>query len=1096
MMEPTVKASSARVRMGSFELDLRSGELRSLASDGAANKAVLREQPFQVLRMLVEREGKIVTRSEIKKRLWPNDTIVDHDHIINVAIGVLRRALGDSAGSPRYIETLARRGYRLLPPVEWLDSNAPAAEVAVTPETSPLADWTGKRVCQYRVLEVLGGGGMGMVYKAEDLKLGRRAALKFLPEELAGDPIALQRLEREAQTASALNHPNICTIYDIEDDQGQPFIAMELLEGETLQQHLAASAPNPIPVLSLIDIAKQICLGLEAAHGKDIVHRDIKPANIFLTKQGQVKLLDFGVAKLVASQAVADVDVVANGGKGFLPSFQPNLTRTGATVGTTGYMSPEQIRKEELDGRSDLFSLGMVLYEMATGHRAFPGESAVVVQEAILTKTPPPVETLNPEMPGSLATVIRKALEKDRSQRYQTASAMRHDVERVRGTLLQPDGRRMSRWVPAAAATLVIACAFVWLSARRATGVTLRADDTIVIAHLTNTTGDRVFDEALYTALRIALEQTPYLNVLADYKVRDTLTGIGLDSGAPITPDVALQVCRRTGSRIVVAPAIADAGNRLGLELRAIDCRSGSTISQIRSEAASRDGVVAALGSAALQLRREIGEPESSLASYNASLQDATSSSPDALELLTLGYRRQLAGSSREAIPFYQRAVQVDPTFALAQAALGAACANVYETALAAAAGLKAFEQRGRMTAPARFSVESTYYRDVTGDWEQSCDVVSQWVQAFPHDVVARSNFSQCLSVLGQQDRALGEAREAARLLPAAHTYAACVNYSLLADRLDDAQTTIDEAIRRGFDSAYLRDLRVRLAFLRKDDLAMQQQWTWGIGRADGPQLFSGKALVEAYHGQFGAAHRSADTATGLAAKVGYAAGYNSLDVAWMSLMRIDVGLPLESSPAVDPKQTLPSRLVGTLSFARAGRHKEAMEAAEGLRRDYPSNTVVQKYGLPLINATIRLRSSDAAGAIAVLEPVRKYDLTLTPFPALYPSYLRGLAFLQTGDNAAAATEFQKILAHPGLVGRLVIGALARLQLARAQRAMGQASAARDSYEAFLALWQNADTDVPLYREAKAEYNALRRIPRTPADPGTSSAILARKTHL
>ena len=365
---------------------------------------------------------------------------------------------------------------------------------------------------------------MGMVYKAEDLKLGRRAALKFLPEELAGDPIALQRLEREAQTASALNHPNICTIYDIEDYLGQPFIAMELLEGETLQQHLAASAPNAIPVLSLIDIATQVCLGLEAAHGKDIVHRDIKPANIFLTKQGPVKLLDFGIAKLVANEAVAEEMSSRMEQEAVLPSLQPNLTRTGATVGTTGYMSPEQIRKEELDGRSDLFSLGMVLYEMATGHRAFTGETEVVVQEAILTKTPPPVETLNREMPASLATVIRKALEKDRSQRYQTATAMRHDLERVRATLLRSNRRRMSRWVPAAAAMLAIAGALTWLSARRATSMTLSADDTIVIAHLTNTTGDRVFDEALYTALRIALEQTPYLNVLADNKVHETLS--------------------------------------------------------------------------------------------------------------------------------------------------------------------------------------------------------------------------------------------------------------------------------------------------------------------------------------------------------------------------------------------------------------------------------------------------------------------------------------------------------------------------------------------------------------------------------------------
>jgi tetratricopeptide (TPR) repeat protein len=392
---------------------------------------------------------------------------------------------------------------------------------------------------------------------------------------------------------------------------------------------------------------------------------------------------------------------------------------------------------------------------------------------------------------------------------------------------------------------------------------------------------------------------------------------------------------------------------------------------------------------------------------------------------------------------------------------------------LAATAGLKAFEQRGRLTTPARFNVESTYRRDVIGDWEQSCEVIAQWVQAFPHDLIARNNFSLCLSVLGQPDRALGEAREAARLLPAAHTYYVWVLRSLHADRLDEAQTTMDEAMRRGFDSPQLRDLRVGVAFLRKDGVALQQLWTWGLGRGDGPLLFS-KARVEAYHGQFGAAHRSVDTATTLVAKAEhYLADYHALLVA---LMGIDVGLPLAPFPAIDPKQPLRSRLLGTLLLARTGRREEALAAADGLSHDHPSNTIVQKYGLPVIDAAVRLRSSDAAGAVAVLEPVRKHDLANTEvFPALYPSYLRGLAYLQTGDNAAAATEFQKILAHPGLVGREVIGALARLQLARAQRATGQDSAARDSYEAFLAVWQNADSDVPLYREAKAEYNALRR---------------------
>jgi serine/threonine protein kinase/tetratricopeptide (TPR) repeat protein len=1066
-----VSTSTARVRVGSFELDLRSGELRSLAPDGPAGKVLLKEQPFQVLRMLVDRAGNIVTRSEIKRALWPNDTIVDFDHSINVAIGVLRRVLGDSAANPRYIETLARRGYRLAAAVERVETAAPAWEAVATSDTRPLGDWIGKRVCQYRVLEMLGDGGMGTVYSAEDLKLGRRAALKFLPEELVGDPIAFQRLEREAQTASALNHPNICTVYDIEEYEGQPFIAMELLDGETLEQRLAASAPSATPLLSLIDIAIQVCLGLAAAHSKGIVHRDIKPANIFLTKSGTVKLLDFGVATPLVSD-VAEVGLVENGPKNSFLRLQPGLTPADVTVGTTGYMSPEQARGQDLNGRSDVFSLGSVLYEMATGQRAFAAETAFVVREAIFTKTPPAVETVNPAMPGSLAAIIGKALQKDRSLRYPTATDMRRDLERVRSKLTRPVTRGIRPWAAAAACVFAGAAIALGFQSGRVERVVLAPSDTIVLAHLMNATSERVFDEALYTALRIALEQTPYLNVLADDKVRGTFAAIGIKQDARITSDVARQVCRRTGSRLVVAPAIADAGNRLRLELKGINCQSGTTLTQIVRDAASRDGVISTLGIAALQLRKEFGEPESSVAKYDAPLQEATSSSPDALELLTLGYRQQLAGSSQAAIPYYQRAVQTDPTLSLAEAALSTAYANVGDSASSAAAGRVAFEQRGRLTAPARFNIESTYYREVTGDWEKSCEVLSQWVALFPHDVIARDNFSTCLSILGQPDRALGEAREAARLLPAAHTYGTWIHRSLMADRLDEAQTSVDDALRRGFDSMYLLDLRVRLAFLRSDDEAMRQLWAGVAYRADAQQVFFGKAIVEASRGQFRAARRSADTAAGLAVQAGFASDYYAATVA---MMRAEVGLPLTQPVTVAPGQSLPSRLLWALALARTGLLREARQEAERLRRDYPSHTVVQQYGLPLIDAIVRLRSNDPAGAVTVLEPLRPYDLAdSSAFPALYPSYLRGLTYVQTGDHAASATEFQKVLTHPGFVGRGLIGSLARLQYARAQRAMGQDTAALDSYEVFLALWHDADTDIPIYGDARAEYETLR----------------------
>jgi serine/threonine protein kinase/tetratricopeptide (TPR) repeat protein len=1061
-VEPAVAQFLSRVRVGSFELNLQSGELRSPVGE----RILLREQPFQVLRMLVERGGKIVTRAEIKETLWPNDTIVDFDHSINVAIGVLRRALGDSTANPRYIETLARRGYRLVAAVEWLETQAPEA-VAAVPGTDepPAGDLTSKKVVHYRVLEILGGGGMGMVYKAEDLKLGRRVALKFLPEELARDPIALQRLEREAQTASALNHPNICTIHDIEEHEGRRFIAMELLEGETLQQRLAASPPDAFPVAQLIDVAIQVCRGLDAAHSKAIVHRDIKPANIFLTKEGTAKLLDFGIAKLVAGGEARDP-----GGQGLASRARPQegLTRGGVTVGTSGYMSPEQVRREDLDGRSDLFSFGLVLYEMATGRRAFTGDSSAEVQEAILNATPPPPDALNRAVPRALSGIVHRALEKDRGRRYQTATGMRLDLERVRDALQRRDRRGLLRWSAAGAAALVTAVAAVWLG--RGGGVTLAPSDTIVIAHLSNATSDRVFDEALYTALRVALEQTPYLNVLADNKVRGTLPDIGLDRGERITPEVALQICRRTGSRVVVAPSIADAGNRLHLDLKSIDCPSGSTVSQVANEAVSRDEVVAALGGLALRLRRELGEPAASVAKYDAPLPEATSRSPEALELLTQGYRQQLDANSQAAIPYYERAVLADPALALAHAALSSAYGNQGQSALSEAAGRRAFELRERLTAPARFSVESNYHSGVFGDFETACAIRARWVQSFPHDVMARNNLAYCLSLLGEPDRALGESREAARLLPASFTYRAWIHRSMLADRLDEMQSTINDALERGFDSASLRDLQVQLAFLRKDTAAMQRQWTWAADRDGAEAVIMRRALVEASSGRFRDASRSVNAATARTDP-----GTATDDAIGAALMQAEVGLTPALAIHVAPNDDLDTRLLGTFALARLGRFEQAKRSAEALRRDFPKNTVVQRYGLPLIDGAVKLGAGEPGAAVELLKPSLKYDLAYTfIFPPLYPAYCRGLAYLQAGDAHAAAAEFQKVMRRPGLVGPGVIGPLSRLQLGRAQAAMGDVTAAMGSYEAFLDLWRAADSDVPVYAAAKAEYEILR----------------------
>jgi len=1086
---------SGRVRLGGFEIDLTSGELRSVATVDSAVKVLLREQPFQVLRMLIERGGKVLTREEIKKKLWPNDTIVDFDHSINVAIGVLRRALGDSANNPQYIETLGRRGYRLLVATDRLETatEIPRGEPAGPQALPGPSSLIGRKVSHHRVLEVIGGGGMGMVYKAEDLKLGRRVALKFLPEELANDPRSLQRFDREAQTASALNHPNICTIYGIEEYEGQPFIVMELLEGDTLLDHLATAPSKSMPVVPLLDIAFQICAALQAAHEKGIIHRDIKPANIFLTKQGPVKILDFGLAKLAAIEEVEEIrapvgaDITSGSSK--QPSREPgtepsrrvhaNLTRTGIAIGTTGYMSPEQVRKEKLDGRTDLFSFGLVLYEMAAGRRAFTGETEAVVHDAILNQTPAAVHEVNSRAPRGLEAVIAKALEKDRSRRYQSAAEMHEDLKRVRREM--HPARRMRKWLASAVMLLVVA-AGVWIYRDFRNNVKLSAKDTIVLA-VSNRTGDPVFDDALYIALHASLEQTPYLNILAENKVRGILRTLQLSEDAKVTPEIARAVCLRTNSKMVVASSIVDAGNGLRIELKGIDCRSGVTVAQVRHDAASRNDVVRILGVSAAQLREALGEPAVSIAKFNKPLEEATSPSLEALQLLTEGYRRHLAGDVRAALPYYQRAIDLDPDFALAYGALGVAYGGRNERAMQMAAETRAYQLRTRLTQRDSFHAEELYYDVVTGEQEKVCAVLSQWVQTFSDDFIAHNNLAKCLLQLGQPDRSLAEAREAARLLPSPWSYNLLIFGNILTDRLDEAKDIFDEAAARKFDVPPMHGTRAFLAFLQKDEPAMQEQWNWAAGNVGQPAaeslLLYAKPGVKTYYGHFHEARRLLTQGIALEKKAGSWRPTSEYDTR-QALREAEVGNSARAQrAAAKALQTIQDRdteLALALVLARAGDIEQARKLADTLSQDSPLDTVVQNYCLPTIRAAMKLHDHDPAAAVEILRPTIKYDLAdVESFNSVYPAYIRGLAYLEMGEGRLAAVEFQKLLDHPGRVGREVIGALARLQLARAQKIMGDEAAARKSYEDFLTLWKDADSDIPIYQQAKAEYARLRK---------------------
>ena len=1115
----------ARVRLGEFGFDLNTGEL-----SGGGETVRLGEKPFRVLLILVERGNELATREEIQKRLWPNDTVVDFEHGINAAIKNLRRALGDSADKPKYIETLARRGYRLMVAVEWAPAPTPwpnnGHKSGAPAELKP-SELAGRTVSHYRVQDIIGGGGMGVVYRAEDLKLGRQVALKFLPEELGGEPQALDRFSREARAASSLDHPNICHIYEFGEHEGQPFIVMQLMEGRTLRDRLeAAEARTALPLEELLAVGIQVSEGLQAAHEKGIIHRDIKPANIFLTSKGVVKILDFGLAKLVEAEpppphvSVILSDEVAaateeskdpyshgdlsaigvprlaaqtpgrslgmtheNNGADDAAPLQPatpadaTLTRTGAAMGTAGYMSPEQVRGEKLDARSDIFSFGLVLYEMATGQRAFAGETAAIVHDGIVNKVPIPLHDLNSKLPPKLEEVITRALEKDRERRYQSAAEMRVELEKVgRGRQFRVAATYVPhrrRWFAAAALLLavVVGGALYWRSRNT---IKLTDQDTIVLADFVNTTGDPVFDDALTTALRTELEQTPFLKLLEADKVRATLKLLNRPEEAKLTPDLARDVCVRTNSKALVVGSIADSGNHYRIALKAANCETGKSTT-VEAQAENRDQIAKMLGVVGRELRGKLGEPQASLQKFNKPLEQATSASLEALQAYTLGQKAR-DRSELDAVPHLKRALELDPGLAAAYASLGSAYVNLSERTLATQNFRRAYELRDRASLRDRFYIETHYYRDITGELEKAIQVTTDWAQTYPDHPYAHGNLGFLYRKLGRYEEAIAEERRALRLAP----YHWQAVYDLMVacialGRWDEAKTAFDEAQAHHLNSPLLGEQRYLLAFLQADNAAMEEQVAWARGRNGAEEwLLIAQADTEAYHGRFEKSReltqRAVDSARGdneLEAAATFRANeaQREAEIGNTAQARVKAAeaMVMSAGPSLDIEQS------AAVTFARAGNSAQATELAKKLNRELPLDTLFQGYGWPLIGAASEIGKDNPTKALDMLRAAAPYELT-----DLYSAYLRGLAYLGLGQGKEAAAEFQKLIDHPGLLGNWITGALSRLYLGRALVMMGDKTAARKSYQDFLILWKDADPDIPIYRQAKAEYAELR----------------------
>jgi tetratricopeptide (TPR) repeat protein len=598
-----------------------------------------------------------------------------------------------------------------------------------------------------------------------------------------------------------------------------------------------------------------------------------------------------------------------------------------------------------------------------------------------------------------------------------------------------------------------------------------------VLADISNQTSDPVFDDALNTALHVEFEQTPFLHLLGPDKVRGTMKLLNRPDNEKVAPEIARAVCLHTDSQAVIASSIADAGNRFRIELRGIDCRTGKTLERASTVVVSRNDIVHAVGSLGEELRIKMGEPRASVEKFGKPLDVATSSSLEALQLLTEGYRLHLQRDP-VGVSYYQRAIGLDSKLALAYAALGALYSNLGEMAPAAAAGEKAFELRDRLTGPTRFLTETLYYGLVTGDLEKAYPVYLEWTQTFPLDVRAHINFAFLLINLGQYERAAAEAREVVRLLPSAVAYASVGQIADIENQPQVAIAAFDEAESKGIDSFGLHNMRHFAAFLQRDKIAMEEQVAWAEGKTGAAAaVLYGESDVQAYEGRFRSANRWLERGK-QSATTGDLPMMATERAGNFALQEAEIGTVDKAKKWADDLpaaiQDRDIRLLQAMLFARTGEIEKAQQLSDTVGQEFPQDTMVQNYSLPVIRAAIRLKQNDPVGAIEILRVTTKYELgNPGSFNSIYPAYLRGLAYLQMGNGILAAPEFQKLLDHPGVVGRFVIGALAQLQLARAQVMAGDKIAARQSYEEFFSLWKNADADTPIYRQARAEYARL-----------------------